>query len=170
MKALILTLFAAISVFSCSHHSSNSTKIFIDKIESQEEKTPIDSITIFGVLCAREPLSIINSLAEANIIAIDRDSFHFENGSLKNGVMIFERVGFGINPVYENKRLRGFNFISSQNIDDTYDRIKQYISLFYGKPYDEEPYHCTWDSDMYIKLRPLRTDEGGTVMLWHFWY
>lgn len=157
---------------STSQHPSIKQEFQEDKVIEQEDTSITDSISVFGVMCPRKTVSILDELNKAGIISTDRNDFTMENEDLEQGIISFYGVDFGINPQYNRnkRRLDAFVFISSKAIDQTFNRLKQYISSFYGNPYDEEPYHCTWKSDdIYIKLRPLRAEEDGTVMIWNFW-
>ena len=49
------------------------------------------------------------------------------------------------------------------------DHIEDGYVTVYGETEDEEWHNCTWMKDeIYIKLRPLHTEEGGLVMIWSF--
>lgn len=153
------------SLIGCSHTSNDS----INTIIQDEDELAPDSITIFGVKSERNPLEIINNIIAADLLTIEPDGISIENDSLKSAVVFLKGIGFGVMPSYSGDKLTGFHFISSRTDDRAYEDAKDVISSYYGETEDEEWHNSTWMKDeIYIKLRPLHTEEGGLVMIWRF--
>ena len=167
LSNIFILLFIS-SLIACSHTSNNSSNS-INTIIQDDDESAQDSITIFGVKSERDPLEIINNLIDVELLTIDPDGLSIKNDSLKAAVVFFKGVGFGVTPQYRGGRLTGFNFISSRKDDNAYEQAKNVISSYYGETEDDEWHNCTWmKNEIYIKLRPLHTEEGGMVMIWSF--
>ena len=85
--------------------------------------------------------------------------------TVKDNVIAICKVGFGIN-IHDN----GVLLISSTQVDDPkIKRVVKYLNTLYGTASEEEPDNYWWCKEDYnrntIRLRPLHSEEGGTVIL-----
>ena len=79
--------------------------------------------------------------------------------------MSFEDIKFGIN----NPSNLGISFVSSRQDDAAYESLKELISKYYGDAEDEEWHNTSWNkNEVYIRIRPLHSEDGGLVMMWYF--
>lgn len=87
--------------------------------------------------------------------------------SIKDNVLSVGDVGFGIN-LQED----GIVLISSIQVDDPKIKtIIKYLNSLYGTAREEEPDNYWWFNEKSkgntIRLRPLQSEEGGTVLLFY---
>lgn len=127
----------------------------------------VRDVTLFGVRTKPREGDVVRDLAAAGILKIE--NIREENGVFKGAVVEFGGVKFGMNS--------GFLFITSRHDKKAIKGLIKAISKYYGEPEidgDEESqynyYHWNLykqDTDApYIRIRPLRSEEGGMTMLW----
>ena len=167
-KIATLLLFV-MAIWGCKHVSREGN--IMQKNENDSINVVDDYVTysIFGVEAGKDQYSVIKSLEGAGILKID--SISRDKGSFQSAIVEFAGVKFGLN--------RGFIFITSKQDKQTIDSLVSKISSYYGDPdIDDEGepeyniYHWnlyTSSADKpYIRIRPLRSEDGGLVMTWRW--
>lgn len=177
-------------------NSSESETIAVDTcIEKTEEQLLEEwsnqNISVFGVVTKCNPKDILEDLSKAGVLKVDSityikedyisryegntklrvDTIRYKNERLRSAIVEFAGVKFGLNVKYRKEALFSFLFISSVPIDQTYKPLKNAIMKYYGEPYDDDNESmCNWDAivhdNLWVRFRPLRSEEGGTVMMW----
>jgi hypothetical protein len=177
-------------------NSSESDTVAIDtcveKTEEQllEERSNRD-ITLFGVETKCNPKAIVEDLAKAGIFKVDSiryvkedyvhhyqgsntlavDTIRYKNERMRSAIVEFAGVKFGLNVNYD-KGCFMFAFISSVPIDQSFEPLKNTIMSYYGdtEDGDDDAFSCSWntfsDDGPWIRIRPLHSDDGGTMMMW----
>ena len=94
-----------------------------------------------------------------------------ENLSIEGNVLTIGDVGFGINLRYD-----GVFLISSTQVDDPKIKpVVKYLNSIYDTAKEDEPDNFWWCAggpndfvcEKTIRLRPLHSEEGGTVILFY---
>lgn len=130
------------------------------------EATSREQVVLFDVPIHRDEISAIKELSQASVLKCY--TINESNGEFRSAVVEFAGVKFGLN--------KGFRFITSRYDKQAIDSIVAKISSYYGAPDIDgsdgaEYYH--WDrldtvpEIPRITVRPLHSDEGGTVMFWN---
>ncbi|MBO7164469.1 MAG: hypothetical protein J6V60_00045 [Muribaculaceae bacterium] len=177
-------------------NSSESDTVAIDtcveKTEEQllEERSSRD-ITLFGVETKCNPKAIVEDLSKAGIFKVDSircvkedyvhhyqgnntlavDTIRYKNERMRSAIVEFAGVKFGLNVNYD-KGCFMFAFISSVPIDQSFEPLKNTIMSYYGdtEDGDDDAFSCSWNTfsgdGPWIRIRPLHSDDGGTVMMW----
>ena len=177
-------------------NSSESDTVAIDtcveKTEEQllEERSNRD-ITLFGVETKCNPKAIVEDLAKAGIFKVDSiryvkedyvhhyqgnnilavDTIRYQNERMRSAIVEFAGVKFGLNVNYD-KGCFMFAFISSVPIDQSFEPLKNTIMSYYGdaEDGDDDAFSCSWNTfsgdGPWIRIRPLHSDDGGTMMMW----
>ena len=162
MKHIIITL-VVLTLIGCNgKQSANDT---IDDTTSNQEchhgryVVEFENITVpfFGKsLLMDDSTHIMRQIAE---IAADDKML-----SVERKVLTVGEVGFGIN-LYKSSVV----LISTTQVDDPKVKdIVKYINGFYGAGDEDDPDTFLWSSEndyLNIRLRPLHSDEGGTVLI-----
>ena len=164
MRKCTFLLIIVVFLIGCTSNNKNKA------VNEEKEFTsiPVDTISIFGIRTAKDPISILKGLSNNGVIKTE--SLKIEKDSLKGGVIYFNGVGFGINPQYNPQNgFESFGFISSRSDEDSYNLVKNGISKYYGEGEETEWHRCYWKNDtINIRTRPLHTEDGGLVMFWEF--
>ncbi|MDE5809990.1 MAG: hypothetical protein K2H59_06925 [Muribaculaceae bacterium] len=161
MKQIILYIILLFLLINCTNKGKLQTNSESDITES----VIVDSVSIFGIKSPKNPLHILEILDESGILRIDRETLKISNDTLIGGIVSFEDIKFGIN----NPSNRGISFVSSRQDDAAYESLKELISKYYGDAEDEEWHNTSWNkNEVYIRIRPLRSEDGGLVMMWYF--
>jgi hypothetical protein len=174
MKNLLtICTLCLLSITSCGKSKevkveSNGTKIYEDDTVRIPTMTSSDSIKIFDVKSSRNSVDFFNQLSKSSFITVEEPVI--ENDKVQNAIIYFNGTGFGATPMYdEDGDLSAVHLISSKSDDENYEHVKDAIMYFYGEKEDDEWHTCRWVTDsIQIKLRPLHSDESGTVMMWMF--
>ena len=177
-------------------NSSESDTVAIDtcveKTEEQllEERSNRD-ITLFGVETKCNPKAIVEDLSKAGIFKVDSiryvkedyvhhyqgnnthtvDTIRYKNERMRSAIVEFAGVKFGLNVNYDKGYFK-FAFISSVPIDQSFEPLKNTIMSYYGdtEDGDDDAFSCSWntfsDYGPWIRIRPLHSDDGGTMMMW----
>lgn len=147
---------------------SNGAKIYEDNTVTIPTMSSSDSIKIFDVKSSRNSIDFFNQLANSSFITV-KDPI-IENDKVQNAIIFFNGTGFGATAIYdEDGNFSAVHLISSKIDDENYEHVKDAIMYFYGEKEDDEWHTCRWFTDsLQIALRPLHTDESGTVMMWMF--
>lgn len=170
-------MLVAFALCSCGRPSGEQQEVVKDTVVNAKadfKRAGQDvTVKIFGVSCKKDERSVIMALENAGIIEVD--TIELEDGQFRFAIVEFEGVKFGMN--------RGFNFITSQHDSRTIKALVNGISKFYGEPEidgddEENPeyryYH--WNrivenpDDLYIRIRPVHSEEGGLTMWWDLSY
>lgn len=164
----LICLFA-LFIISCS--AKNNTSPNATDTISQPNEVVIDStVLVFGTPIHLNSKMAIRELSDAGIIKCD--TIIEDDGLFKSAVVEFAGVKFGLN--------RGFIFVTSRQDKEAIQSLVNEISKYYGKPEidgDEEyPESCIyhWNlykekpDDPYIRIRPVRSEDGGLTMMWQF--
>lgn len=130
--------------------------------------TENDSIQIFDIKSSRNSIDFFDKLGQSSFIKVEDPII--EDGKVVNAIVFFNGVGFGATAHYDNDgSFSAVHLISTKNDDETYEIIKEAIMYFYGEQEDSEWHRCRWTTELLqIDLRPLHTEESGTVMMWLF--
>ena len=164
----------------------------VEKTDEQllEERSNRD-ITLFGVETKCNPKAIVEDLAKAGIYKVDSircvkedyvhhyqgsntlavDTIRYKNERMRSAIVEFAGVKFGLNVNYD-KGCFMFAFISSVPIDQSFKPLKNTIMSYYGDTEngDDDAFSCSWntfsDDGPWIRIRPLHSDDGGTMMMW----
>lgn len=149
----------------------NTTKCTDTTIENNNVEinhTDTISINIFGIETQRDEYSVSKNLEKAEVIKIDTISL--KNGKFQSAIVEFAGIKFGMN--------NGFIFITSQQDKKAISSLINEISKYYGEPDIDgditEPEWCSYHWNLYdnssgstyIRIRPLRSEEGGLTMTW----
>lgn len=170
MRIIIALLLALLGIT-----TSCSSKEKTDNLQITEDGKVIipvltenDSIQIFDVKSSRNSIDFFNNLGQSYFIKVEDPVI--EDGMVVNAIVYFNGIGFGATSHYDNDgAFSGVHLISTKNDDETYQIIKDAVMYFYGEKEDDEWHTCRWFTDsLQIDLRPLHTDECGTVMMWMF--
>ena len=178
-----------------SVNSSESDTVVVDTcVEMTDEQRLVErskkDIHLFGVETKCDPERIIIDLSKAGVFKVDKisrvseevimrhnvdgdiqaDTIRYEKERVRSAIVEFAGVKFGLNVNYDKGYFR-FNFITSIPIDQSYTPLKNTIAKYYGNPEDvADEYSCSWhtfsDEGPWIRIRPLHSDDGGTVMMW----
>lgn len=127
----------------------------------------VRDVTLFGVRTKPREGDAVRDLAAAGILKIE--NIREGNGVFKGAVVEFGGVKFGLNS--------GFLFITSRHNKKAIKGLVKAISKYYGEPDidgDDEPQYNYYHWNLYkedphapyIRIRPLRSEEGGLTMLW----
>ncbi|MDE5971028.1 MAG: hypothetical protein K2G74_09415 [Muribaculaceae bacterium] len=160
MKQIILYIILLFLLINCT----NKGKLQTNSELGITENMIVDSVSIFGIKSPKQPLHILEILDESGILRIDRETLKISNDTLIGGIVSFNDVKFGINPFN-----RGISFVSSRQDEAAYESLKELISKYYGDAEDEEWHNASWNkNEVYIRIRPLHSEDGGLVMMWYF--
>ena len=174
MKKIIFFVFGFLVFVGCDSNNKTIENIAEDTGVSKEkadlnlgnEKIFIQkqNVPFFGgILVMYDSIYIMQQISE---IAAKHNML-----SVKDNVLTVGDVGFGI-----NLRKNGVTLISSTQVDDPkVKRVVEYINDFYGEGMEDEPDNYWWYADgsndfvhyKTIRLRPLHSDEGGTVIMFY---
>lgn len=164
----LICLFA-LFIISCSAKNNTSPNA-TDTISQPNEVVNDSTIYVFGTPIHTDERMAIKELSAAGIIKCD--TIREKDGQFIGAVIEFASVKFGLN--------RGFVFITSKHDKETIHALVSEISKYYGPPEidgDEEyPESCIyhWNlykekpDDPYIRIRPVRSEDGGLTMMWQF--
>lgn len=164
----LICLFA-LFIISCSAKNNTSPNA-TDTISQPNEVVNDSTIYVFGTPIHTDERMAIKELSAAGIIKCD--TIREKDGQFIGAVIEFASVKFGLN--------RGFVFITSKHDKETIHALVSEISKYYEPPEidgDEEyPESCIyhWNlykekpDDPYIRIRPVRSEDGGLTMMWQF--
>lgn len=87
--------------------------------------------------------------------------------SVKGNVLVVGSMEFGI-----NIKDGDITLISSTQVDDPKtNEVVKYMNGIYGEGYEDDPDNYWWNSTgsngKTIRMRPLHSDEGGTVIMFY---
>ena len=170
-KYIALLLFGWVCMIACSNIEKNESKAdatesvqYMDMCKEDLSKRPTYEISFFGEMIvlddsAHVAQQIMNIVEKNEMLAIDGQ------------ILTVCDVDFGL-----NIRAHGIDLLSSTKVDD--DKIKQvvkYLDCIYDKAREDEPDNFWWCAEgsnnmvceKTIRLRPLHSDEGGTVIFFY---
>lgn len=110
-------------------------------------------------------MAVLRELEDRKVLRVD--SVAMDSDGFKYARVEFGGVMFGMN--------KGFRFISSRHSDRDYRSVVRHIEQYYGDGYyDKDGDNYKWpgypspetDSLLHIRIRPLRSEEEGMVMMW----
>ena len=162
MKRIIIIAIVLLAFVGCNRmNSPNDTVGDMCGEQSMERQLlafNYDTISFFGkTLVMDDSAHIIEQIKDI----VDED----EMLTIKDNVITVCKVGFGIN-IHDN----GVLLISSTQVDDPKIKtVVKYLNTLYGTASEEESDNYWWCKEDYngntIRLRPLHSEEGGTVIL-----
>ncbi len=87
--------------------------------------------------------------------------------SVKGNVLVVGSMEFGI-----NIKDGDITLISSTQVDDPkVNEVVKYMNSIYGEGYEDDPDNYWWNSTgsngKTIRMRPLHSDEGGTIIMFY---
>lgn len=162
MKRIIIIAIVLLAFVGCNQKNSpNDIVVGMCGEQSMERQLLVfnnDTISFFGkTLVMDDSAHIIQQIKDI----VDED----EMMTINDNVITVCKVGFGIN-IHDY----GVLLISSTQVDDP--KIKmviRYLNTLYGTASEDEPDNYWWRKEDYngntIRLRPLHSEDGGTVIL-----
>ena len=164
MKRIIIIAIVLLAFVGCNRmNSPNDTVGDMCGEQSMERQLlafNYDTISFFGkTLVMDDSAHIIEQIKDI----VDED----EMLTIKDNVITVCKVGFGIN-IHDN----GVLLISSTQVDDPKIKtVVKYLNTLYGTASKEEFDNYWWCKNNYngntIRLHPLHSEEGGTVILFY---
>lgn len=178
MKHTALITLSTILLLSCGNNNQNNNSDSLDRematveqnqgMENYQGKHIVlfknNSISFFGkTMVIDDSTHIMQQIKD--VVAGD------ENLSNEGNVLTIGDVGFGINLRYD-----GVFLISSTQVDDPKIKpVVKYLNSIYDTAKEDEPDNFWWCAggpndyvcEKTIRLRPLHSEEGGTVILFY---
>lgn len=164
MKHIFVLVIFMVSVVLESCENTNTS------IREKDSECDADKVALFGVASKKDAICVLSQLIDKGRFQIYGQGLDVEGGILKYGAISMNGVPFGVTPIYgDGGLLTGFVFNSSDTSDVAYDKVRDFVIGYYGESEEVEWRNCFWsDGDVSVKLRPLRSDDGGLVLLVRF--
>lgn len=178
MKHTALITLSTILLLSCGNNNQNNNSDSLDREMTTVEQNQgmgnyqgkhivlfkNNSISFFGkTMVIDDSTHIMQQIKD--VVAGD------ENLSIEGNVLTIGDVSFGINLRYD-----GVFLISSTQVDDPKIKpVVKYLNSIYDTAKEDEPDNFWWCAggpndyvcEKTIRLRPLHSEEGGTVILFY---
>ena len=178
MKQIALITLSTILLLPCGNNNQNNKSDLLDREEAMIEQNQRmwnyqgkhrivfrnNRVSFFGKTIAIDDSTHIMQRIK-DVVAGD------ENLSIEGSVLTIGDVGFGI-----NLRDDGVVLISSTQVDDPKIKlVVKYLNGIYDTAKEDEPDNFWWCAEglsdfvceKTIRLRPLHSEEGGTVILFY---
>lgn len=178
MKQIALITLSTILLLSCGNNNQKNKSDLLDREEAMIEQNQRmgnyqgkhrivfrnNSISFFGKTIAIDDSTHIMQRIK-DVVAGD------ENLSIEGSVLTIRDVGFGI-----NLRDDGVVLISSTQVDEPKIKpVVKYLNGIYDTAKVDEPDNFWWCAEgpndfvceKTIRLRPLHSEEGGTMILFY---
>ena len=146
---IVLIALCLVALVGCNGEGSSRNA----DIDTIEQKTGAEyknaSVSFFGK-------TLIKNIAEKETML-----------SVKGNVLVVGSMEFGI-----NIKDGDITLISSTQVDDPKtNEVVKYMNGIYGEGYEDDPDNYWWNSTgsngKTIRMRPLHSDEGGTVIMFY---
>lgn len=147
--------------------SSHSQVIKRCSMQDWGFETVFDTISFFGKPIVMDDWTSIHH--QIRVIASEDDMLCYEFG-IHNRTLSVGKVKFGVNVDGD-----GIILVSSTEVDaPKMKQVVEYLKGIYGVPVEDEPYNYWWhvgrDGGYHgktVRMRPLHSEEGGTVLLFN---
>ncbi len=161
MKQIIIIALGILTLVGCNgKNNPNDTIVQKAGVENNPGENIVvhnnDSVPFFGKTILMDDSTHIMQQIQA--IAAEDDML-----SVDGRVLTIGEVGFGIN-LHDD----GVTLISSTQMDDPKVKaVVNYLNHIYGTASEEEPDNYCWRNGNTIRLRPLSSEKGGTVIMFN---
>ena len=161
MKRIIVIVLGILTLVGCNGKNAPNDTIVQDTTDGTYLGKHIvvfnnDSVPFFGKTILMDDSAhimqqILDIVEEDDLLSVDGQ------------VLTVGKVVFGIN-LHDD----GVVLISSTQVDDPKVKIiVKYLNSLYGTASEEEPDNYWWPNDKTIRLRPLHSEESGTVIMFY---